>query len=437
MAGRRVPPAHSHPHDPPISGSMLLAFLALVAGILLGAGDCRCARKRRGWSTISPRSQWGADAARKALASNRVDTRVTLTARRRRRRPTPSARATCSVGLIQSSLPRHPGRRDAEPDGRSPARPPSPRASRWCSPSNTPSANRDPDAIDTISLHVRSGRRRGTAPVRRDRCQQRPLRRHHPHPRPAAHRRKATAASRSTAGAACRNRLARPSPVARRCRLHDPHAGRSVRHRLRQPRRRAGRRGPRHADRRRHRPARPGVRRRRHLRLSVERRHRADGHRRRRDGLQLRARRLSLSRWSGRAPTACVVEPPAPYSSRRRPRRRADLAALRRPDGPPSPSSRLPMARAFMLSSPEPVRIDIPLDRPVTPIVARQDGVSRQDAEAGDLVQYRVTIRNPDAAADRRADRHRCHSRPDAPAPRHGAPRRRRPPPTRSPTAAR
>ncbi len=44
------------------------------------------------------------------------------------------------------------------------------------------------------------------------------------------------------------------------------------------------------------------------------------------------------------------------------------------------------------------MRIDIPLDRPFTPIVLSKTA-SRAEAEAGDLVQYRLVVRNPDAAA--------------------------------------
>ena len=91
-----------------------------------------------------------------------------------------------------------------------------------------------------------------------------------------------------------------------------------------------------------------------------------------------------------------VVQPITPYTfaSVRTP---ADLADLRRPDGQPFAISPGSYGIDFTLSTPAPVRIDIPLDRPLTAIVVTKIA-SRADAEAGDLVQYRITVRNPDAA---------------------------------------
>ena len=51
----------------------------------------------------------------------------------------------------------------------------------------------------------------------------------------------------------------------------------------------------------------------------------------------------------------------------------------------------------FRLSDPAPVRIDIPLDRPHTTIVVEKTA-SVPEAQAGDIVQYRVVVRNPDQA---------------------------------------
>ena len=56
------------------------------------------------------------------------------------------------------------------------------------------------------------------------------------------------------------------------------------------------------------------------------------------------------------------------------------------------------MAARSLLAGAAAVRIDIPLDRPMTPIVLSKTA-SRAEAEAGDLVQYRLVVRNPDATA--------------------------------------
>ena len=92
-----------------------------------------------------------------------------------------------------------------------------------------------------------------------------------------------------------------------------------------------------------------------------------------------------------------VVQPPSPYTapSQATP---ADLAPLRRPDGPPFTITAGSYGQEIVLAGSAAVRIDIPLDRPATPIVIGKTA-SRAEAEAGDLVHYRVTIRNPDAGA--------------------------------------
>jgi len=90
-----------------------------------------------------------------------------------------------------------------------------------------------------------------------------------------------------------------------------------------------------------------------------------------------------------------VVQPPSPYTapSQATP---ADLAPLRRPDGPPFTITAGSYGQEIVLAGSAAVRTDIPLDRPATPIVVGKTA-SRAEAEAGDLVHYRVTIRNPDA----------------------------------------
>ena len=75
----------------------------------------------------------------------------------------------------------------------------------------------------------------------------------------------------------------------------------------------------------------------------------------------------------------------------------AELAPLRRPDGLPFTIVAGSYGAAITLAGASPVRIDIPLDRPITPIVLTKTA-SRPEAEAGDLVQYRLVVRNPDAA---------------------------------------
>lgn len=92
-----------------------------------------------------------------------------------------------------------------------------------------------------------------------------------------------------------------------------------------------------------------------------------------------------------------LVEPVAPYSapSSATP---AELAGFRRPDGLPFVIVAGSYGGEILLAGTGAVRIDIPLDRPVTPILLSKTA-SRAEAEAGDLVQYRVTVRNPDANA--------------------------------------
>ncbi len=90
-----------------------------------------------------------------------------------------------------------------------------------------------------------------------------------------------------------------------------------------------------------------------------------------------------------------LIEPVAPYRapSTATP---AELAPLRRPDGLPFTIVAASYGGTITLAGAGAVRIDIPLDRPVTPIVLTKTA-SRAEAEAGDLVQYRLVVRNPDA----------------------------------------
>ncbi|WP_106639449.1 DUF11 domain-containing protein [Allosphingosinicella vermicomposti] len=89
-----------------------------------------------------------------------------------------------------------------------------------------------------------------------------------------------------------------------------------------------------------------------------------------------------------------VFEPPAPYSGPSA-RTAADMASLLRPDGHPFEIVAGSYGGDILLDDPAPVRVDIPLDRPggqmqLTKIAS--SGV----AGAGDLVQYRLVVRNPD-----------------------------------------
>ncbi|MBA4748749.1 MAG: hypothetical protein H2056_08550 [Sphingopyxis sp.] len=75
----------------------------------------------------------------------------------------------------------------------------------------------------------------------------------------------------------------------------------------------------------------------------------------------------------------------------------ADLAAFRRPDdGLPFVINGSSYGQPFTLSTPEPVRVDIPIDQPGTPVTLRKT-TSTQIAVAGDVVQYRIEVANRDA----------------------------------------
>ncbi len=88
------------------------------------------------------------------------------------------------------------------------------------------------------------------------------------------------------------------------------------------------------------------------------------------------------------------VEPPAPFTapSAATP---AELAGLRRPDGPPFTITTASYGNVFTLSDPAPVRIDIPLDQPGAPLTLRKTA-SQPVAVPGDGVQYRITVQNGD-----------------------------------------
>ena len=95
-----------------------------------------------------------------------------------------------------------------------------------------------------------------------------------------------------------------------------------------------------------------------------------------------------------------VIEPPAPYTapSVASP---AQLALLLRPDGNPVVITPASFGAALMLSSPQPVRIDVPLDHPAFAVTLRKT-VSRPTALPGDVVFYTVTVANPDTLGPKR-----------------------------------
>jgi uncharacterized repeat protein (TIGR01451 family) len=90
-----------------------------------------------------------------------------------------------------------------------------------------------------------------------------------------------------------------------------------------------------------------------------------------------------------------IVQPPDPYTAPSA-ATAAELAPLRRPDGQPFTIVAGSYGGEILLAGAAAVRIDIPLDRPMTPIILSKTA-SRAEAEAGDPVQYRLVIHNPDA----------------------------------------
>ncbi|MFN4112313.1 MAG: hypothetical protein ACK4GD_00050 [Sphingomonadaceae bacterium] len=89
-----------------------------------------------------------------------------------------------------------------------------------------------------------------------------------------------------------------------------------------------------------------------------------------------------------------VVEPPTPYSAPST-ASALSLASLTRPDGSPFVISDASFGAAFPLLSLEPVRIDVPVDRPNV-AVGLSKTASRTTAQPGDAVFYTVTVRNTD-----------------------------------------
>ena len=91
-----------------------------------------------------------------------------------------------------------------------------------------------------------------------------------------------------------------------------------------------------------------------------------------------------------------LFEPPSPYTgpSKSTP---AELAGLRRPDGESYTIFAGSYGAPFVLNDPQPVRIDIPLDRPGAALELRKTA-SQAVVVPGDGLQYKVVVINGDAA---------------------------------------
>lgn len=96
-----------------------------------------------------------------------------------------------------------------------------------------------------------------------------------------------------------------------------------------------------------------------------------------------------------------VTEPPAPYSAPSivPP---AALASVTRSNGRPYVIRAGSFGDAFLLDDPNPVEIDIPVDRPSLEL-ALSKTASRANAAPGDVVFYTLTVRNTDATRVKRA----------------------------------
>ncbi|RDV06981.1 DUF11 domain-containing protein [Sphingorhabdus pulchriflava] len=89
-----------------------------------------------------------------------------------------------------------------------------------------------------------------------------------------------------------------------------------------------------------------------------------------------------------------IITPPAPYThpSVATP---AELALLTRPDGGQFVIADGSYGGIITLNDPAPVRIDVPMDRPGGSLQLRKS-TSSATAMPGDVVQYRIEVRNPD-----------------------------------------
>lgn len=95
-----------------------------------------------------------------------------------------------------------------------------------------------------------------------------------------------------------------------------------------------------------------------------------------------------------------VVEPPDPWHAPST-ATAAQLAGVTRPDGSALSLNAASTGGTLALDSPEPVRIDLPVDRPGKPVVLSKTA-SRPKAQPGDLVFYTIVVSNPDASHAKR-----------------------------------
>ncbi|RNJ62610.1 MAG: DUF11 domain-containing protein [Porphyrobacter sp. IPPAS B-1204] len=96
-----------------------------------------------------------------------------------------------------------------------------------------------------------------------------------------------------------------------------------------------------------------------------------------------------------------AVEPPTPYTAPSAAPREL-LARVTRPDGRPHVIREGSFGDAFVLDSPIPFEVDIPVDRPGIDL-AMTKTASRTNAAPGDVVFYTVTVRNADPSRIKRA----------------------------------
>jgi uncharacterized repeat protein (TIGR01451 family) len=89
-----------------------------------------------------------------------------------------------------------------------------------------------------------------------------------------------------------------------------------------------------------------------------------------------------------------IIEPPAPYTHPSV-ATATELALLTRPDGGPFIIAPGSYGGIITLSDPAPVRIDVPMDRPGGQLQLAKT-TSAVTAMPGDVVQYRIEVRNPD-----------------------------------------
>ncbi len=89
-----------------------------------------------------------------------------------------------------------------------------------------------------------------------------------------------------------------------------------------------------------------------------------------------------------------IIEPPAPYTHPSV-ATAEEIALLRRPDNGPFIIAPGSYGGTITLSDPAPVRVDVPLDRPGGQLQINKT-TSSASAMPGDVVQYRIEVRNPD-----------------------------------------